>query len=275
MDQVTRHAVAALALGASLLAPHRDARAQDVATLSGRVVHSASKAGIPSAEVRLSPGNQLVATDSDGYFRFDRVPPGSISVLVRRLGFAPESTSFAVRAADDLEILIELEQSAQALDTVTVAARENALARGKLSGFYERKRYGIGRFFDSDILERQQDRRLGDLITASTPGSRLVRSLTGSMAWIATTRRTGIIFGGSTVDEWDRNRGADPRACYPDVYLDGIVVYSFGSRMSLFDINGIPTAHLSAVEFYVGPSQTPLQYNKTSAVCGVLLIWTK
>lgn len=275
MDQVARRAFAALALGAGLLVHSRATRAQDVATLLGRVVQSASKAGIPSAEVRLAPSDRTVITDSAGYFRFDRVTPGIVSLLVRRLGFAPESVSFEVRASDDLDLLVELEQSAQPLDTVNVRGRERSLEHGKLAGFYERKRGGFGRFLDSDILEKQQDRRLGELITASTPGSRLVRSLTGSMAWIATTRRPGIIFGSSTVDEWDRNRGADPRACYPDVYLDGIVVYSFGSGMSLFDINSIPTAHLSAVEFYVGPSQTPLQYNKTSAVCGVLIIWTK
>ncbi len=275
MDEVARRAVAALAIGAGLLLPPGRALAQDVATLSGRVVHKTSSAGIPGAEVLLAPRVARLVTDSAGYFRFERVPPGSVSIYVRRLGFAPESVSFEVRAADDLDLLIELEQSAQPLDTVNVAGRERPRERGKLAGFYERKRIGFGHFLDSDILEKQQDRRLGELITASTPGSRLVRSLTGSMAWIATTRRTGIIFGGSAVDEWDRNRGADPRACYPDVYLDGVVVYSFGTGMSLFDINSIATAHLSAVEFYVGPSQTPLQYNKTSAECGVLLIWTK
>lgn len=254
MDQIARRAFAALALGASLLVPPRDARAQDIATLSGRVVHSTSKAGIPSAEVRLSPGNQLVATDADGHFRFDRVPPGSVSVLVRRLGFAPESTSFAVRAADDLEILIELEQSAQALDTVTVAGRESVIPRGKLAGFYERKRFGIGRFLEVKDMETMLNRQMAEVLSSRFPGIRKIRVAGKPGVFIATSRLIR------------------PRPCYADVYLDGVIVSSGGPE---FDVNTLDPAHVSAIEFYSGPSQTPAQYNKTGSVCGVLLIWTK
>jgi hypothetical protein len=249
------------------------------ATLNGRVVHKTSKGGIPGAEVRLSPKDSQLVTDSAGYFRFDHVAAGLVSLFVRRLGFAPESASFQVQASDDLDLLIELQQSAQTLDTVTVAEREIPLAERRLAlaGFYERKRLGGGRFFSPEELDKQQHRTLGQIITATTPGSRLVRSLTGTMAWIATARRPGITLQplGSSIDEYDRQRGADPKACYPDVYLDGAVVYSFGRQNSLFDINSIATSAIAAVEFYVGPSQIPLQYNKTSAVCGVVLIWTK
>lgn len=266
-----RAALAVLALGAIL---PRMIIAQE-ATLNGRVVHKTSKGGIPGAEVRLSPKNSQLLTDSAGYFRFDRVAPGTVSLSVRRLGFAPESATFIVQTADDLDVLIELQQTVQTLDTVTVAEREVPLAERRLAGFYERKRAGFGHFFTPEELEKQQHRPLGEIITARTPGSRLVRSLLGSAGWIATNRRPGEMFGRSSIDTADRNRGADPRACYPDIYLDGGVVYSFGRGNSLFDINSIATGAIAAVEFYVGPSQTPLQYNKTSAVCGVVLIWTK
>ena len=271
MDQMTRSGLMALALGLTLPL----ASSAQEATLNGRVVHKTSKGGIPGAEVRLSAKNAQIITDSAGYFRFDRVAPGMVSLFVRRLGFAPESASFEVQASDNLDLLIELQQSVQTLDTVTVAEREIPLAERRLAGFYERKRLGFGHFFPPEELEKQQHRSLGDIITARTPGSRLVRSLLGSAGWIATTRRPGEMFGRSSVDCADRNRGSDPRACYPDVYLDGGVVYSFGRGNSLFDINSIATGAIAAVEFYVGPSQTPLQYNKTSAVCGVVLIWTK
>lgn len=261
MDQIARRAFAALALGASVLVPPRDAGAQEIATLSGRVVHRTSKAGIPSAEVRLSPGNHLVATDADGYFRFDRVPPGSVSVLVRRLGFAPESTSFAVRAADDLEILIELEQSAQALDTVTVAARENAIARGKLAGFYERKHFGIGRFLEAKDLEAIGNRQMADVLSSRFPGVRKMRVAGNPGTFIATSRLIPKALS-----------GGPPKPCFVEVYLDGAIV---GQDAQLFDVNTIEPAHVSAIEFYSGPSQTPVQYNKTGSACGVLLIWTK
>ena len=262
-----------VSLGLAVLAS--SGQAQDGATLSGRVVHKTSQAGIPNAEVLLAPHSLRLVTDSAGYFQFDRVNPGTLSLLVRRLGFSPESASFEVRPADQLDLLIQLEQAVQQLDTVNVAGREEPIFRGKLAGFYERKRFGIGRFIDSTVLENEQHRRLGEIITSRTAGSKLVRSLTASMAWLATTRRSGAMFQGSVIDEYDRNRGADPRACYPDVYLDGAIVYTFGSRAPLFDINGIPTSNVAAIEVYVGPSRIPVQYNKTSSVCGVVLIWTK
>ena len=263
-----------VSLGLAVLAS--SGQAQDGATLSGRVVHKTSQAGIPNAEVLLAPHSLRLVTDSAGYFQFDRVNPGTVSLLVRRLGFSPESASFEVRPADQLDLLIQLEQAAQQLDTVSIAGREeDLLLRGKLAGFYERKRFGIGRFIDGEILDKEQHRPLGSIIEPRTPGTKLIRSHLGSMAWLATTRRSGAMFQGSVIDEYDRNRGADPRACYPDVYLDGAIVYSFGSRASLFDINGIPAGNVAAIEVYVGPSRIPTQYNKTSSVCGVVLIWTK
>ena len=45
--------------------------------------------------------------------------------------------------------------------------------------------------------------------------------------------------------------------------------------MPLFDVNLIGTNNVSAVEVYVGASQTPSQYAKTGAICGVVLVWTK
>jgi len=141
MDQVTRLRLFVVALGVTLPL----ALSAQEATLSGRVVHKTSKGGIPGAEVRLSPKNAQIITDSAGYFRFDRVTPGMVSLLVRRLGFAPESASFEVQASDDLDLLVELQQSVQTLDTVTVAEREAPLAERKLklAGFYERKRLGF------------------------------------------------------------------------------------------------------------------------------------
>ncbi|MGH7713457.1 MAG: carboxypeptidase-like regulatory domain-containing protein [Gemmatimonadaceae bacterium] len=273
MDQVARRTLAAFTLGIGLTST---LPAQDVASIAGRLVYKTTKAGVAGAEVTLGPRAARLVTDAAGHFRFDRVPPGTVSLLVRRLGFVPESASFEVRAADDLDLLIELVQAPQPLDTVTVAGREDVLARGRLAGFYERKRIGIGRFIEASELEQQQHRQLADIITTKAAGARMIRSLASGSGWIATRRRSGrLLRNEATVDDTDLKRGADPGACYSDVYLDGAVVYSFGRRAPLFDVNSMSVTEIAAIEFYAGPAQTPSQYNKTSSACGVLLIWTR
>lgn len=271
MDQVVRSTLAGLALGLTLIsqAPY----AQSPATIAGRVIHSVSKAPVPGAEISLAPGSRRLLSDSAGRFRFDQVPPGNATIIVRHLGFIPDSSYFEAHANEDVDIVIELRQSAQSLDTVKVAGREQVLARGKLAQFYERKSFGMGRFLDSTVFAKAEYRQLGDVITSRTPGSRLIRARSGNTVWIATTRQAGT--SSAPLDPSDRRRGADPRACYPDIYLDGANVYSYGKGMPLFDVNLIGTNAVAAVEFYVGASQTPSQYAKVGSVCGVVLIWTK
>jgi hypothetical protein len=267
---MTRHVLAAVALGWALAA--QPSAAQSPARIAGRVLSKTTPAPLIGAEVLLAPGDRRLVSDSAGRFRFDQVAPGNVTLLVRLIGFIPDTTYFEVRANEDADVLVELRQSPQPLDTVKVAGREQAVPHGKLSGFYERKNFGIGRFLESDIFEKDQNRQLADVIASKTPGARLVRARFGPSVWIATSRQAGT---STTLDPTDRQRGADPRACYPDIYLDGTNVYSYGRGMPLFDVNLVGTNNVSAVEFYSGASQTPSQYAKTGSVCGVVLIWTK
>jgi hypothetical protein len=271
MDQMTRHVLAAVALGGALAA--QPGAAQSPARIAGRVLSKASAAPLIGAEVLLTPGNRRLESDSAGRFRFDQVAPGNVTLIVRLIGFIPDSSYLDVHPNEDVDVVVELRQSAQPLDTVRVAGREAALARGKLSGFYERKKFGIGRFLESDIFEKEQNRQLADVITSRAAGTRLVRARLGTTAWIATTRQAGMSNAG--LDPTDRLKGADPRACYPDVWLDGVNVYAYGRGQPLFDVSLIGTDNVSAVEVYVGASQTPSQYAKVGSVCGVVLIWTK
>lgn len=260
------------ALGMVLCAPV--ALAQNNARIIGRVVSKETQAAVAGADIDLAPGAQRLVSDNAGRFRFEQLAPGNVTVVVKHIGFVPESLYITLQPNEDLDLLVELRQAAQQLDTISVAARATPLATGKLAAFYERKQFGIGRFIDGDIFEKEQHRQLGELIASRTPGTRLVRSRTSGAAWLSTTRGSGSLRA-TQLDPTDRLRGADPRGCYPDVYLDGAVVYSFGKGMPLFDLNGLTAASVSAVEVYVGPGQTPQQFNKVGAVCGVVLIWTK
>jgi hypothetical protein len=277
MDQVTRLRIGAIALGVSIA--HSSA-AQTNGSIAGRVVSVATAAPLVGAEVLLRPANRRAATDSSGHFRFNQVAPDDVTLFVRLIGFEPESARFSVRANDEIEVRIELKQAAaQRLDTVTVAGQEQALDRGKLADFYKRKQFGTGRFFDSDILEKERDGQLAEIISSRAPGLRLVRSRIANSTFVASGRRSANAFFGTkpSITQFDADGGADPRACYVDVYVDGVPVYKFANTPpdALFDINALRPETVAAIELYVGAAQVPLQYNRTGSLCGVLLIWTK
>jgi hypothetical protein len=261
-----------LALGSTLVAPAL--AGQNSASVAGRVVDKTTKAGVVGAELLLYPGARKLLSDNAGHFHFDDVPPGTVTLAVKRLGFAPESASFAVPPDDDIDVLVELNRTPQPLDTVNVRALENRMVRGKLAGFYDRKRYEFGTFIDADMLEAVRGSRLGDVIALRSAGSKLIRGRLGNIAWIATKRDAGPRPASAPLDPVDVRLGADPAACYADVWLDGVKVYTFGSGTRLFDINSIATIEVAAIEIYVGSARIPLQYNSSSSACGVVLIWT-
>lgn len=247
-------------LGATLVPVVSEA--QELSTVAGRVVHKTSQRAIEGAEVVLNPRGMRLLTDTAGRFRFTQVAPGSVALLVRHLGFRAETVAVDIRPADDLNVEIELQASVQSLDTVSISAREDPVPRGKLSAFYERKQFGIGRFIEAKDIEQISNRKLADVLLARVPGVRAIRAAGGSSVFIGTSRMSRRARGGST------------QHCLVDVYLDGGVVYSSG-RGAPFDVNTIDPQIVAAIEFYSGPGQIPTQYNKMGSACGVLLIWTK
>jgi hypothetical protein len=264
--------------------------AQATSSISGRVLRAGSDAGIPSAEVTLTPRAGRTVTDANGGFRLDPVPDGHYTLHVRRIGFAPESLGVDLPLAEATPVIIALREVAQPLDTVPVTGRDELLARGKLAGFYERKRMGMGRFLEEKDLEKFLTRRLADIIVARMPGTRAVRGR-GLDAFISTFRMAprALVGGGAAATASGSavpgsafsSRAPRPTQCYPNVYLDGVVVYSSGSEMTpgvgdlRFNVNSIDPGQVSAIEFYAGAAQMPAQYNRTGSACGALLIWTK
>jgi hypothetical protein len=266
----------------ALLVMHAASASAQNAALAGRVVRAGSTVPIAGAEVVLTPRGTRVLTDAKGEFRFDALTAGYVMVHVRRIGFLPDS--LGVQLPSSAPIDIELRETVQNLDTVSVSGREDVLARGKLSGFYERKKFGIGRFLEEKDIERMLTRRLADIIVARIPGTRAVRSSKGGMAaYISTFRMAPRALVGAAASSGGAFSSRQPRPtqCYPDVYMDGVVVYSSGMETEQgvgdvrFDVNSIDPGHVSAIEFYGGSAQMPAQYNRTGSACGALLIWTK
>jgi hypothetical protein len=236
---------------------------------------------VPGAELRLQGLDRTSRADSAGAFSLPVLIGAELVVVVRAVGFAEDSAAVSVPSdagAMHLFVLHPLRAGAQELPEARVSAAP--AVPGIMREFYERQRQGIGSFFDRATLEKFSTRRTGDIIQA-TAGGVVVRSF-GQSAAVSVSRRAeggGPSFSqktASTLNPVDLARGAAV-ACYSDVYLDGTLVYAYGRTPPdpLYDVNALEPSSIEGIEVYASAAQAPVKYNRTSAGCGIVLIWTR
>jgi len=156
------------------------------------------------------------------------------------------------------------------LDSVTVTA-----ARPMLSEFEERRAAKMGHFLTRLDLAKDEARALPDIL-AQLPGLDIARD--GGRAWVVSGR-------GAVVTSLRAPRPARPardgasddsrRACYADVYVNGVHMYQGKEGEVLFDVSTMSPAMVEGIEFYASAAQTPVKYSRGGAPCGTLLIWTR
>ncbi|HEX6535774.1 MAG TPA: carboxypeptidase regulatory-like domain-containing protein [Gemmatimonadaceae bacterium] len=214
------------------------------ARLSG-VVRSPDGKPVAGARVVVWGSAASASTGEDGSFTLAALPAGTHTVEARYVGFVP------VRAAVDLQhgrtttVSMALAERVSMLGAVTVFGKRSR--RGAVSGFLERRRHGIGRFFTRGDIEHRKPFQLTDLLR-DVPGVRVVPT--------AGFRYAVVMRGGS------------PRGCTPDVWVDGM-------RFSLDDASMddyASPADITAVEVYARASEVPAVFGP--AACGAVVIWT-
>jgi hypothetical protein len=251
------------------------------AEFQGRVLTNADRP-IAKAIIWIPALDLRTVSDSAGKFRIGKIPSGDYLILARAVGFRPESTVTTFEPNEALVHDIVLQASVNELPTVAVSGKSEPLVRGQLAEYEDRKARGIGHFFDGDVFEKANEQRLGDALNGRVPGMAIV-SGKGARAWVTSgrggTAGTCALCRASRaqmLDNVDIAAGA-PLACYMDVYLDGMRVYSSGSagRMPLFNVNNVNPHNVRAVEVYTSASQIPPKYVRIGNSCGVMLIWTR
>ena len=224
-------------------------QAQQYVRLSGVVTDLATSEPITGVTVVI--GNRVVATtNSDGTFRVSTtlIVPGSNVVSFRRIGYGSTAKLWWV-GADQTEVVLHvtLETLAVRLATIVVAVEPGA--RGKLRGFYERRRTQIGEFLGPAEIERRRRNTVSDIL-ATVPG-------------ILVSPGGGIRFA--------RMR---PRCRGLEFYLDGLSLRA-PADLGLSIDQVVNHEDIVAIEVYSGPTRVPLQYSATNSDCGVILIWTR
>lgn len=263
----------------AVFAPGVDARAQG--ELVGKVfAEGETPAPIVAARVEVQGTSISALSDSGGRFRLSSVASGIQPIVVRAVGFLPDTVNLTFE--DGLTIFRDfvLKRQTTTLAEVRVEGEEDELVPAKLVGFYERRRSGVGRFLDRAEIAKFENRRTGDMLRM-VPGI-TVRVGSNSKAWATNGRGSASNQGAfqredlkEVLDRYDILAGAK-LACYMDVYVDGTLVYNSTARQApLFDVNSIPPEQIEAIEVYAGAAQIPAMFNRTSGGCGAMIIWTR
>jgi carboxypeptidase-like protein len=250
------------------------------AELQGHVLSETGRRPLANAEVSMPRLNIRSRTDSLGRYRLQNIPRGEHLVITRAVGFRPDSGMTAFDGDEALVSDVVLKVALNELPTVAVRETSVPIPRGKMAAFEERRALGIGHFVDREMLAKDENRQLGDILASNVPGLKIHRG-SGSKSWAASGRATS---GGkcafcqpsrANLDPADRAAGA-PAACYMEVYLDGALVFnSAATQIPLFNLNSLQANEVEGIEVYTSTARIPAQYNRTGGGCGVMLIWTR
>jgi hypothetical protein len=154
---------------------------------------------------------------------------------------------------------------------VSLRPVEVAGGRRMLTEFEERRGSSGGHFLTRAELAKQEARGLPEILS-QVPGLRIARG--EGRAWVTSGRNAVTSFG-------DRRQPSarfdlDPqRACYADVWVDGVMMYGGRTGETRFDISTLPLRSIEGIEYYASGTQAPPKYNRSGAACGVILIWTR
>lgn len=196
-------------------------------------------------------------TAEDGVARIRGVPAGSQTVDARAIGHAPDRQVAAVVPGAETTLSFRLGGVARALpDYVVRGIRPDVEAEA----FERRRRGGVGRFLDSDDLDKLGRRTSG------------LATLPGLFAPLVPSNFQMPVGGGDSsatayTPLYMRSSGA---LCRPTMIVDGIR----RQRVDGFELNSLLQIAVR-VEVYNRAMFVPVEFADASAACGVVAIWTR
>lgn len=216
---------------------------EDAASLAGTV---AAAGGSPIAGVRVSlDGTERSATtDSLGHFLLSKLPLGSQTVEVRRVGFAPVRRAVELRRGDVTQVDVTLTERVVTIDSVQVVGRP---ANADPTGFLRRrKQIGGDHFFDHSEIESLATQKLSDVL-------RMTPAVNVSSSGDVSVRRNvhnSVLSG-----------------CSIQYFVDGDPYTG--------NLDDFRPADIEYMEVYAAGSSVPTQFGGARAGCGVIALWTR
>jgi hypothetical protein len=222
--------------------------------VSGIVLDSL-RSPIAGAVVQVSESRSQDVTDGHGRFALTRVPGGSQTVEVRRVGFAPAVAIVHV-GVQESDVSIQMTKASVILPKIAVTSARD------LTGFEVRRRTGAvaGHFLGTtEIQRRSPDTPLSGLLT----GIQGVRRVCMRGQCSLEMRRSSSTLTSSGLE-----------SCRPFLFVDG-------RRERIPEADGdfdfLRARQIEAIEVYTREVQVPAQFIPLAArhPCGVIVVWTK
>ena len=222
------------------------ASAQQTATLSGQVTAAGTGEPLLGVQVIVTGTKFWTLTNAEGQFHIVGVPPGRQVVEVKHTGRAPLAFPVLFEPGRTMELGVRLETGTVELPELLVEGRNATPA--KMSSFFNRKGSGQGYFVTREDIEKREPRILTDMLR-QVPGLRI--SCDFGRCQAQSFQEARRIMGG----------------CPIQYFLDGLPF--------LGDIDEMTPDQVEGIEIYRGSASVPPEFNRGTAMCGVIAIWSR
>lgn len=232
-----------------------EARSAAAAGVFGGIVVDSADQPIPLVEVTITALGLQAFTDEAGVFQLAAIPAGTHEVIVRKLGWRPITMTRVFAPSDTVSMRFVL------VRLTVLEAREIRATELRMRDFEEHRRLKLGHFITREEIERNRPVQTSQLLNG-VRGLRVYHDRHGNVFAMRSRGRTSL-------------SGTPCGPARPaDVWIDNVPVYRFSAKAPPFNINSLDPRHIIGIEYYSGPSQTPVQFQNLDSVCGVLVIWT-
>jgi hypothetical protein len=212
------------------------------------IVRDPAGAAIEGATVEIK--GATAGTNEKGTFQLWTANIDTLTISIRRIGFAAISAQISARNGQWDTVAVELEPTSQRLAAVTVTGVGARRANG-LRDFESRRAIGNGLFVTRDEIASRNSLRTSDVLRGKR-GVNIVRVANGNF---------GVRFA-----LYSRSKSK----CTPDLWIDGV-----WSRDT--EIDEIQANDIEAIELYESMSAVPFQFTPhgKTVPCGTIVLWTR
>jgi hypothetical protein len=220
------------------------AQGDTLASIAGTVRSSINGLPVNGVMVAVQGARAFGVSDSSGAFTIAELPSGRQTLRIRYGDSLSYEQEVTLKRGKTLTLSVLLDVTAVELSPIVVVA-QTLRADRSLVGFYDRKKWGFGRYYTPADLDRRR--------------GLLPRELLSEAGVLERCR-----IGGCVPYVLDAGR-----PCVLSVFLDGV-------RTASDYLDLVHLDELAAVEVYKHGIEVPVEFQRvTGRSCGAVLLWSR